>query len=165
VITVELTNQQSKLGIDADTLQKAVRLVLEGEGIEAAIVSLAVVDDKTIHKLNRQYLDHDYTTDVLSFVLSHAPCIEGEVIVSAETAERQAAFYGWSANEELMLYLVHGTLHLIGYNDVSESDRALMRERERLYLRSLGREPSYDDETGSRVAASPTQHAEGDSSP
>jgi probable rRNA maturation factor len=139
VISVEVANQQSSLGIDPETLRRAIVTVLEGEGVCEALVSLAVVDDATIQPLNRRYLQHDYATDVLSFLLDRdGASLEGEVIVSAETAVRQAVQYGWSANEELLLYVVHGALHLIGYDDADAEQQEEMRDKERKYLTKLG---------------------------
>lgn len=128
--------------VDCQKLEAAVRAVLRGEGIKTAEISLAVVDDPTIHELNRQYLGHDYATDVLSFVLErNDQALEGEVIVSSETAERQAESYGWSADKELLLYVVHGTLHLVGYDDATDSERSEMRRLEQRYLSEIGIRP------------------------
>jgi probable rRNA maturation factor len=104
-----------------------------------AQLSIAIVDDATIHELNRRYLEHDYPTDVLSFTLERDnEHLEGEVIASAETAARSAADYGWSADDELLLYVVHGTLHLVGHDDGTPDERAVMRRLERRYLASFG---------------------------
>ncbi|MCB9927093.1 MAG: rRNA maturation RNase YbeY [Planctomycetaceae bacterium] len=121
-------------------LQRAVRIVLEGESVTEAEVSIAIVDDTAIHLLNRKYLDHDYATDVLSFLLSDRDDpLEGEIIVSADTAKREASRYAWDITDELLLYIIHGALHLVSYDDVSECDREQMRAKEREYLEKLGR--------------------------
>ena len=148
MIKVEIANEQSKHAIDCELLQQAVRAVLVGESLEAANISVAVVDDVTIHDLNRKYLEHDYATDVLSFLLSDpGECLEGEIVVSADTAAREAVNYRCDATDELLLYLVHGALHLVGYDDATDADRAAMRAKERQYLAELGREPA----NGSRL--------------
>ena len=67
LIQIELTNQQDQHPVESERLVAAVRGVLQGEGLERAEISIAVVDDTTIHQLNVQYLNHDYPTDVLSF--------------------------------------------------------------------------------------------------
>ena len=80
---------------------------------------------------------------VLSFVLERTDShLEGEVIVSAETAVRAALQYSWTAADALLLYVTHGLLHLGGYDDQAPSDRALMRARERHYLAQFGLEPT-----------------------
>ena len=104
MIKVELANEQTDLPIDEELLCRAAKTVLECENIVDGVFSLAVVDDATIHRLNRTHLLHDFPTDVLSFLLNepHQP-LEGEVIVSAETASRQARAYGWQPLDELLL--------------------------------------------------------------
>ena len=108
--------------------------------------------------LNRRYLNHDYDTDVLSFLLDEAnDQLDGEVIVSADTAIRRAGEFEWSANDELVLYLVHGTLHLTGCDDHSEGDRAQMRRLEIKYLQELGLDAKRADPFGEsqRTAGAP----------
>jgi probable rRNA maturation factor len=144
-IQVEINNEQSTLAVDEPRFTRAVTAILAGEGIAAGTVSLAVVDDPTIHDLNRRFLAHDYPTDVLSFVLeSEAGYLEGEVIVSADTAAASAARFGWHAADELLLYVIHGTLHLVGYDDLEPELLTKMRERERHYLGLFGLLPRYD---------------------
>lgn len=136
---IAISNQQSSHKVAARKIRSAVAEVLAGEGIAEATISLAIVDDPTIHQLNRQYLKHDYATDVLSFVLERdETSIEGEVIVSADTAASNCVEYGWSAQSELTLYAIHGTLHLIGYDDHTPADRRGMRAKEKEYLARLG---------------------------
>ena len=94
-------------------------------------ISVAVVDDAAISKLNEEFLRPPGPTDVLSFLLERGDeFLDGEVVVSAETALRMAPRYGWSAGEELLLYVIHGTLHLAGYDDATPQQRAMMRSRE-----------------------------------
>lgn len=146
VIDIEIANQQSTLALDEPRLRRAVELVLAGAGIREATISLAVVDDPTIHQLNRQYLDHDYATDVLSFLLEQSEqALEGEVIVSADTAAALAGQYGWSAHDELLLYVIHGTLHLVGCEDGTPDERMQMRDRERECLARFGLEHHVDE--------------------
>jgi probable rRNA maturation factor len=143
VIQVEIANEQSKHVFDSELLQEAVRIVLVGELIDQGEVSVAIVDDATMRFLNRKYLQHDYATDVLSFLLSPSgKPLEGEIIVSADTAARESARYGWNEADELLLYLIHGALHLVGYDDTSDAERECMRAKEQQYLTKLGRHPS-----------------------
>ena len=136
-ITIEISNQQSALTINEEQLKEIVRDVIGGETRVDATISLAIVDDPTIHTLNRQYLEHDYVTDVLSFVLEENPLV-GEVIASADTAVRNSHDFGWSPDEELILYFVHGALHLVGYDDHSKSEKQAMQQRETYYLSRHG---------------------------
>lgn len=141
---VSLTNQQSGHPVDRARLIMAAKAVLEGEGVQRAQLSLAVVDEATMARLNRQFLDHEGPTDVLSFPFSRSPtAVEGEVVVCADVAARAAPQYGWDAQSELLLYVIHGVLHLVGYDDRTPKQRRLMRQKERRYLAEFDLVPSY----------------------
>jgi probable rRNA maturation factor len=136
---IEIANRQKGLRVPRKRLIDAVQAVLRGERINSATISLAVVDDAIIRQLNRRYLNHDYATDVLSFLLERGSRrLDGEVVVSAEMAQRVAADFGWSAQSELLLYAVHGVLHLAGYQDDSAEASARMRTKEEQYLTQIG---------------------------
>lgn len=142
MIQVAIANEQDLLPLDEARLRDAVAAVLAEEGPPAATVSVAVVDDPTIHRLNRQYLQHDYPTDVLSFALdASGEALDGEIIVSAETARAQGAQFGWGAEDELLLYAIHGALHLVGYDDLDPNEAARMRAAEARYLERFGLAP------------------------
>jgi len=122
----------------------AVTMVLSDAGIQSADVSLAIVDDATMRQLNRRHLEHDFATDVLSFLLEHnGVWLEGEIIVSADTAAGSAGRFGWNTADELLLYVIHGALHLIGHDDQEPAALAVMRSRERHYLSQFGLSPQY----------------------
>jgi probable rRNA maturation factor len=136
---ISLANEQTTHAVDAEQLRAAVRTVLEDSPYASATVGVAVVDDAAIHELNRRYLDHDWPTDVLSFVLDERDGrLRGEVVISADTAAATADAYGWSPAEEQLLYVLHGTLHLVGFDDKSPDDEARMRAAEKKYLHKLG---------------------------
>ncbi len=146
---IDLANEQTVLAVDDVPLRRAVEIVLEDSGQAAATVSIAVVDDPTIHELNRAYLRHDYPTDVLSFSLGEpGEPIDGQIVVSAETAMARAAEYGWPAEHELLLYVVHGALHLVGHDDKSPDAKSAMRAAERRILAMLNiSQPDSSDST------------------
>jgi probable rRNA maturation factor len=135
MITVAITNRQRTLPVDRRRLRRAVQRIIRDAQIAAARISLAIVDDPTIAELHRRFLDDPSPTDVLSFVLeSSAETLEGEVVVSADTARACAPRYGCTAAEELLRYVVHGTLHLVGYDDTTPRKRTAMRKREDQYM-------------------------------
>jgi probable rRNA maturation factor len=141
MISIDVANEQSLLDVDENRLKTAAEAVLRAGGIVDCSLSIAVVLDAAIHALNQKYLAHDYPTDVLSFVLERkGNRLEGEVIASAETAARAAPGFGWPATDELLLYVVHGTLHLVGYDDTSDDLRRQMRAAERQFLAAFGLE-------------------------
>jgi probable rRNA maturation factor len=137
-----LANQQSVHAVDEEQLLNAARRVLADSRFASARISLAVVDDSTIHALNRQFLNHDWPTDVLSFVLEEGEdFLSGEVVLSADTAAAAAVSEGnWTPAEEQLLYVIHGVLHLIGFDDQTEADLRQMRAAEQFYLRQCGME-------------------------
>jgi len=160
VITIHLANEQSTLPIDESRLKRAVRWILEEARVEEALISLAVVDDPTIRRLNRQFLGRDHATDVLSFELKRsARSLEAEVIVSGDTARAAAPRFRWSAADELLLYVIHGALHLVGYDDQTPHDRARMRDRQRAHLARFGLQPhdqEYNDPNHNPQTAVPS---------
>jgi len=137
-IMVQIADRQNCLPLDRRLLRRAVTRVLRDAKVRKASISLAVVDDDTIARLNWQYLRHRGPADVLSFLLDDRDGLEGEVIVGAETALRAAPRYGWPPHDELLLYVIHGMLHLVGYDDRTTQQRAEMQEREREVLHELG---------------------------
>lgn len=126
--------------LDFPALKAAATAVLEGEGVREAKVTLAFVDNPHIHRLNKQFLDHDEPTDVLTFPYSDAGArkLEGEVVIGYEVAKEYATDRGHDVNLELLLYVVHGCLHLCGYGDEHDRDAREMRTKEREYLTRLG---------------------------
>jgi probable rRNA maturation factor len=159
---ISLANEQSRHAVNEQSLIDAARAVLRKSDFRSANVSLAVVDDAKIHELNRRHLNHDWPTDVLSFVLDDdGNHLEGEVIISADTAAATAAEVGAAAVAEQVLYVIHGMLHLVGHDDTTADDRRTMRAAEAELLRSLGWESprGFDDETcGSASVAASNVH-------
>ena len=98
------------------------------------------MDNPTIHRLNKQFLNHDEPTDVLSFPLSDpsAKKLQGELVLGVEVALEQSKERGHDVQTELALYVIHGLLHLAGYDDHDDDDVAKMRDRERHHLERAG---------------------------
>jgi probable rRNA maturation factor len=137
---ISIATPQEIVAVDRARMREVVRAVMEGEDVADYEISLAFVDNPTIHRLNKQYLGHDEPTDVLSFPLSDpsAKKLAGELILGVEVARAQAAERGHDVHVELALYVIHGLLHLCGYDDKSPDREKEMRQRERHYLTSLG---------------------------
>jgi len=134
-IAIHITNRQKTLPLERRRTRRAVQAIVRDAGITEAQISVAVVDDSTIAKLHQEFLDDSSPTDVLSFMLEQSEQgMEGEVVVSADTARANAPRYRSTPEDELLRYVIHGTLHLVGYDDTTPSKRALMRKKEREYL-------------------------------
>lgn len=101
---------------------------------------MALVDDATIARLNRRHLGHRGATDVITFPAAPAPGgrVMGEVVISVERAREQARRAGWPVRREVALLVVHGVLHLRGYDDLTPAGAARMRARERNILARIG---------------------------
>jgi probable rRNA maturation factor len=140
MIRVSIASPQDIVAIDRALMRQTVLAVLEGEDIHEAEISLAFVDNPTIQQLNKRYLQHDEPTDVLSFPLSepNARGLAGELVIGAEVAKSQAESRGHAVHAELALYVIHGLLHLSGYDDKTSAGATEMHQRERQYLQQLG---------------------------
>ncbi len=135
----EIADRQQELMVDAGLVWQALRTAAEVEQHDAGL-SVAVVNDAEMRRLNNQYLARDETTDVLSFPYGgDEDRIEAEVVVNASEAIRRSADLRHSAHDELLLYLVHGFLHVAGYDDLEPEPAARMRERQRQILRRVDR--------------------------
>jgi len=167
---IDISSSQNTLPIDVRALTQSIERALLIEHVASAVLSVSVVDNKAIHQINREHLQHDYPTDVISFQLEFASddeapddapaelraagaMIEGEIIASAEMAAEMASSGQWTAMNELTLYVIHGLLHICGYDDLSAAEKAIMRTRERAILNALGLNPVYPcDETSQESA-------------
>ena len=131
-----------------DNVTKAAEMVGKLYGVENGEVSVTLTDNAYIHTLNRQYRGIDRPTDVLSFALneSEEPEIDGgldvnvlgDLIISVERAEEQAADYGHSVRREMAFLTVHGMLHLLGYDHMEYEERAEMEAEQRFVMDKLG---------------------------
>lgn len=108
--------------------------VLESENVDGP-VNLIFCEDAYMRQLNKSYRNLDKTTDVLSFVYQE-PDIWGEIYISADKAKRQAPKWGNSYYQELRRLVVHGALHLAGYDHMLPKERQIMRSKEEFYLKS-----------------------------
>ncbi|MGE0193885.1 MAG: rRNA maturation RNase YbeY [Planctomycetota bacterium] len=124
----------------------ALTAFLEALGAEASrtsgrpvVLAFVLVDDATIREVNARMLGHDWATDVITFPWGQAPALEAELMLSVETARREAAERGHDPADELALYAVHGVLHLLGHDDHDPAARRRMRSAERRWLERLGR--------------------------
>ncbi len=123
---IEVRNLSGQ-AVDTEALVETARQVLDTEGAELDSLSLALVDDERIGALNRRLLGREGPTDVIAFEAEEA---EGEVIVSVDTAARQADEWGHSLHEELRFLVAHGVLHVCGWDDTDPADRQRMIERQ-----------------------------------
>ncbi len=147
---ISITLRDVGLPVEDGEVKRVISTVLAQNGQKSGRVSVVFVTDAEIHRINRQFLGHDYPTDVISFSLSgegpeaanpgdsegfEPVGIDAELIISVETATEVAHEVGWSPACELLLYCVHGALHLCGYEDDTPAEMAQMRKAEREIFR------------------------------
>lgn len=139
---ISITSHREPEPLDLAAFERLAAFVLEREDVpDGAELSVAIVDLDEMTGLNEKYRQVSGPTDVLSFSCDDPCAVEGgepitlgDVVIAPEIAERQAAEYGHTVEEELNLLLVHGVLHLLGYEHESDEDAAVMQERERVLL-------------------------------
>lgn len=107
-------------------LKKFLEKVITGENKIPGDLIFILTNDESIQEINRKFLNHDYNTDVISFKMSEGRIIDGEVYLGFETIGRNATQYGIGVREELVRVIIHGTLHLCGYEDGNPADREKM---------------------------------------
>ena len=156
--------------VDGGALSAAVTETLRQQGIERASVTIVITDDETVHELNRTYRDVDSTTDILSFP-NHAPPAPdgqpeqaqisrfvippelmeeqqsylGDLLISFPYTQRQAARQSRALAAELLLLVVHGTLHLLGYDHADAQEEAAMWALQNKVLTALGQKPVVNE--------------------
>ena len=138
---VFLANEQS-LGFDEVTLSSLARHALTAEDVdEGAELSLLFVEADHIRKLNNRFAGNDYPTDVLAFPMMEddddGSLLLGDVVICPEVAQKNAAELGHGLQDELAALVVHGTLHLLGYDHQREDDKAKMDNRSSEILASF----------------------------
>jgi probable rRNA maturation factor len=127
------------VALDRSACRQLLRRIAADHEIAAGEISVAVVDKATIARLHAQFLQDPSPTDVLSFVLARRDAyLEGEIVACAEVAAEVAQRLHRPADGELLLYIVHGMLHLVGYDDLTLPEARTMRQRERAYVGVAG---------------------------
>ena len=136
---VEIFNEQDHIEIHENRIKFICSKIIGDAGFRTGRLGIVLTDNGAIHALNRKYLGHDHVTDVISFNLECTDThLEAELVVSAEMAKDRCEEYGWDEESELLLYVIHGALHQVGYDDQTKNDAQLMRQMEKKYLRVLG---------------------------
>ena len=152
------SNRQRRLTVRQSDIRGLFTAALAELKAAEVDLSIAIVNDTEIAQLHARWLDIPGPTDVLSFDLSGTPRLKspqsaglrvvGEIIASGETAVREATRYHWRAEHELAYYLLHGLLHLCGFDDRDPGPRQAMRRRERQLMQAIGL-PAPPRRTGS----------------
>lgn len=149
---IDVNDLQDDLPQATACVTRALEHALQREDVAHCALSVAVVDDRRMRELNRRFTGHDSATDVLSFELDDDPAapadgaatpLSGEIIVNAQRAIREAAKRGAEPEGELMLYAVHGLLHLLDYDDLTPAEARRMHAQEDELLTELGHDNAF----------------------
>jgi probable rRNA maturation factor len=137
-VTVQITKGSKAVGFSSTKLASLVKSVCRRFNVSNAAVSIAVVGDDAIRRLNKQFLNRRRSTDCLSFDLSDDDTKAQksfDIVVNAERADKQAGIRGHSGRAELALYVVHGLLHNLGFDDSTPARAKEMHKMEDKILR------------------------------
>lgn len=115
-------------------IKRLIDKVIAEEGKVSGDLNFILTNDSILKEMNMKYLKHNYFTDVISFGCGKDNVIEGEVYVSVDAVKRNAQNYKVSYNNEMLRVIIHGTLHLIGFNDYSKEEKSEMRRMEDMWL-------------------------------
>jgi probable rRNA maturation factor len=140
-LKIDIQNLQSVAKVDKNKVIECAEAVLKAMGENDAELSIVLVNDMHIRNLNWKYRRNDSATDVLAFPMRDSRrlsgVILGDVVISVETAKREAKKRKKDLQDELNLYIVHGILHLLGYDDEKIRARKKMKEKEKELMESL----------------------------
>ena len=142
-MNVDIRDLQDKVRLSESRILRCARVALKRMSEDKAELSLLFVDDPYIKRMNRKYRRVDSRTDVLAFAMREGQGLPidsqilGDVVISVETAKREAEERGIAFQDELDLYVVHGVLHLLGYDDEDPREKKKMRAKEREILSNL----------------------------
>lgn len=142
LLRVRATNLNRKRKVDLPGVKKAAIRVLKSFRIPRAEIGITFVTDRKIKALNKKYLKRERFTDVISFLLEGGRVFEnkaliGDIYISSDRASGNAKRFGESIPRELLLYVIHGVLHLLGKLDEGPKERAEMQRLEKKFLDSL----------------------------
>ncbi len=129
---ISVFNAHRRYRIRKKNVVQYVRRIVGKRNVE---ITVAFIDSRYIKSINQRYLNHNYVTDVISFVIERVPVLQGELYVNLDRAKHQAREYAVSFTNEVARLVIHGTLHLIGYSDETKSDREIMKTIEDEHVR------------------------------
>jgi probable rRNA maturation factor len=129
-----LSTNHPHLRFPSKEIFRAVKNVYKEEGKKNPSLAVICTHNRFIRKINREFLAHDYITDVVAFPLGNDGGVEAEIYINLDAARNQAKKYNVTYTQEVRRLLIHGALHLIGYDDKTQSEKNKMNAREDYYL-------------------------------
>ncbi|MBR4243724.1 MAG: rRNA maturation RNase YbeY [Bacteroidaceae bacterium] len=134
---IEYAGGKANLPIRRREISRWVKAVAEAHGRRVGDIAYIFVDDERILEVNRQYLQHDYYTDIITFDYTEGDRISGDLFISLDTVRSNAEGLGQTYERELHRVIIHGILHLCGINDKGPGEREIMEAEENKALAAL----------------------------
>lgn len=132
---VEIFYEDTKsLSLQKSTVKKLIKELINKELCKIGEISIIFCSDDYLLEMNKQYLKHDYYTDVITFDYVEKNIISGDLFISIDRVKENAKTFSSEFKREVFRVIFHGVLHLVGYNDKTEGEQEVMREKENLYL-------------------------------
>ncbi len=138
MVKITINNLQNKLSIPKVRIRNMIFKILKGEGFDkSGCINLCFTDNILIKKFNARFLKTNQATDVLAFNLSGKKAkgdFLADIAISTDSAISNALIFKTTAKDELLLYVTHGILHILGFDDHTKSQTRLMRKKEKIYV-------------------------------
>jgi rRNA maturation RNase YbeY len=134
-----LSTNHPHLRFPGKEVLRALKVVYKEEAKKIPALAVICTHNRFIHKINKEFLAHDYITDVVAFPSDEDGSVEAEIYINLDAARNQAKKYNVTYTQEARRLLIHGALHLLGYNDGTQREKIKMNAREEFYLALMSR--------------------------
>jgi len=131
---IKFNGKRGSISEKFSALKGVIKAIAREHGYKIGKIDYILVNDEKILEINKQSLQHDYYTDIITFDYSEKNVLEGEIYISIERVEENATLYKELFHVELSRVVFHGILHMVGYKDKSKSESTKMREMEKIYI-------------------------------
>lgn len=129
-----------KFSLDRNRISIDINDIIKSENYKSGKISVILCSDEYLLNINREYLKHDYYTDIITFNYGEDNFVSGDLFISVDRVTENADEYGQSFENELYRVIYHGILHLVGFDDKEESSKKLMKMKEDFYLNKFKKE-------------------------
>jgi len=133
-LPVYFHNEDVELKVNSSELSSWVNNAIDSLGFEVGDLNVIFCSDEHLKEINIKYLNHDYYTDIITFDYSKKPVINGDLFISTDRVEENASINKVKFMIELYRVIIHGVLHLCGFNDKTPEEKKKIREKENLFL-------------------------------